>query len=107
MPRNWKGDQVLARKTAQVLAAVDEFTMRVELAAKAELTPGHGKLEGHLQRSITTRPARAEGRRIIGSVGTSGIPYARVIHLRYEYLTTAFAKTKPSFKAILKKHTGG
>lgn len=53
--------------------------MRIEGEAKKELRPGHGKKEGTLQRSITTRRAQRQGNKIIGAVGTN-IKYALFVH---------------------------
>lgn len=63
--------------------------------AKQELYPGHGKRTGTLQRSIGTVPAQRRGLRIVGGVATRGVPYARIIHRRYEYLTRGARKAGP------------
>lgn len=83
----WKGEQTLDALAARLAPALDRHLLKIEAKAKAELYPGHGKLTGALQRSIGTEPSRREGRRLVGKVVTRGIPYARLIHRRYQYLT--------------------
>lgn len=83
----WHGERTLDEAAAKLIPLLDRHALRIEAKAKAELYPGHGKLTGTLQRSIGTTPARREGRRIVARIGTRGVPYARAIHRRYEYLT--------------------
>lgn len=88
----WNGPQVSEAAIAKLTAALDRHNLKIEGKAKAELYPGHGKVTGTLQRSIGANPSRREGRRIVGSVSTKGVPYARIIHRRYEYLTKGAQK---------------
>jgi hypothetical protein len=83
----WNGEQTLEAAAARLAPLLDQHTLKIEAKAKAELYPGHGKITGTLQRSIGTTPARREGRRLIAKIATRGVPYARAIHRRYEYLT--------------------
>lgn len=83
----WQGKALSQELIAKLSAALDRHSLKIDAKAKLELYPGHGKLTGTLQRSISANPSRLEGRRIVGSVSTKGVPYARIIHRRYEYLT--------------------
>lgn len=99
----WKGQQALQEATAHLTSVLDQFDLGVEAAAKQQLYPGHGKIEGTLQRSIQTIPARREGLRIVGRVKTAGVPYARVINRRYRYMEAGFEKARPSLAGLLRK----
>jgi hypothetical protein len=92
MKLTWTGSQAFADAVAELSPALDRHALKIEARAKAELYPGHGKLTGTLQRSIGTEPARREGTRLIAKVVTRGVPYARKIHKRYEYLTKGAEK---------------
>jgi hypothetical protein len=100
----WRGPQVLARFQNAAVAAITEFDLRVEAAAKAQLYPGHGKLTGNLQRSIVGAPGRIEGRRVRGYIGTKGVRYALRLHRRYQYLTVALQQERGNFPAIFARH---
>jgi hypothetical protein len=82
----WRGPQVGEELIRILTAALDRHNLKIEAHAKAELYPGHGKVTGTLQRSIGATPSRREGRRIVGSVSTKGVSYARLMHRRYQYL---------------------
>jgi hypothetical protein len=88
----WRGPAVAAEVAARVTTALDRFDLQIEAGAKAELYPGHGKITGVLQRSIGIKPAQRQGLRIVGGVATRGVPYARLIHRRYEYLSAGLRK---------------
>jgi len=88
----WRGAAVAAEVAAKAQAALDRYDLKIEAGAKAELYPGHGKITGVLQRSIGIIPAQRQGLRIVGGVATRGVPYARKIHRRYEYLTVGLRK---------------
>lgn len=105
MTVNWKGGQVLERRARILIDALTEIDLRIEAEAKAELYPGHGKVTGILQRSITGEPARREGGHVRGMVRTKGVRYARRIHRLYEYLTRGMRKVKPHVAAIVAVHT--
>lgn len=105
MTVHWKGKQVAERRARILIDALTEIDLRIEAEAKAELYPGHGKLTGTLQRSITGEPARQDGRVIRGRIATKGVRYARRIHGLYEYLTRGMRKVKPHVKAIVAVHT--
>lgn len=84
-------------------AAVDTVTevdLRIEGAAKGELYPGHGKVTGALQRSITGAPGTLQGSMARGRVSTKGIKYAKRIHRLYHYLTEGVIKVRPMVPAI-------
>jgi len=88
----WRGAAVAAEVAAKAQAALDRYDLKIEAGAKAELYPGHGKRTGVLQRSIGIIPAQRQGLRIVGGVATRGVPYARWVHRRYEYLTQGLRK---------------
>lgn len=102
MPVTWN-TKLKAEIAARLADALTEFDGRVETAAKAELYPGHGKRSGMLQRAIFGTPAQIDGARIRGAIGVRGVPYARVIHARYQYIRRGFDKTRPSFRAIVRR----
>ncbi len=106
MPLDWRGKEVLDQIAKAALAAVDEFDLRVEAAAKRELYPGHGVRTGTLRRGIQASPARHEGSRVVGSVGVKGVKYALRIHYRYQYITNGFDRVRPSFQSIYRRHLG-
>jgi hypothetical protein len=101
---NPKLRQQIAEKLKDALTEID---LRIETEAKAELYPGHGKITGFLQRGIFGEPARIEGKRIRGRVGTRGVRYALPIHRRYKFLTKGLERIKPKALDIVRKHTGG
>lgn len=105
MPVSWRGRAVETAITQRLVAALTEIDLRIEAEAKAELYPGHGKVTGALQRSITGEPGRIEGSRVVGRVATKGVPYARVMHARYRYLTIGLERVRPSALAIVRKYT--
>jgi len=88
----WRGPTVSAEVTAAAQTALDRYDLRIEAGAKAELYPGHGKITGFLQRSIGIIQAQRQGNRIVGGVATRGVPYARAINKRYEYLQEGLKK---------------
>lgn len=92
-------------KVNQLVAALDEIDLRIEAEAKRELYPGHGKLTGRLQRSITADPARVEGARIVGTVKTRGVRYGRRINRLYRYFPIAIERVRGQVPAILRKHS--
>src|SRR5687768_7679026 len=102
----WRGPQVLEELTAKAAEAVDEIDLRIESFAKQELYPGHGKVTGTLQRSITTKPARRQGMKVVGAVG-SNLKYARRIHFMYFYITEGLAKVQPLVPGIVQRKMGG
>lgn len=89
----------------RLVAALTEIDLRIETEAKKELYPGHGKLTGTLQRSIQGEPARLEGKRIRGKVGTKGVKYALPIHRRYKYIHKGLERVRTQALAIIRKHT--
>jgi hypothetical protein len=97
-------ERLLEDVAARLVPALDEIDMRIETGAKAELYPGHGKITGTLQRSIHSRPARRQGSRVVGAVGTEPLPYALKIHLLYRYLLIGLQKTEPHALRILERH---
>lgn len=103
----WRGAALKRQVGQAAVAAVDEIDLRIEGAAKQELYPGHGKLTGTLQRDIHSDPARVDGRRVRGAVGTRRIPYAMALHRRYKYLTIGLRKVQPQTGAILARHLKG
>lgn len=100
----WNGAAVTAAVTENLIAGVNEINQRIETAAKAELYPGHGKISGTLQRGIQTTPARAEGNRVIGTVGVKGVAYALRIHARYGYIVAGLRQVAPLALTIIRKH---
>lgn len=92
MKLTWKGVTVVETLTAQLTAKLDQYQQRVVQAAKAELRPGRGKLSGRLQASIESERASIVGGRIRGRVRTQGVPYAKIIHDRYGYITKGVEK---------------
>ena len=88
----WRGAAVAAKVAAKAQAALDRYDLKIEAGAKGHLWIGHGKLYGVLQRSIGIIPARREGLRIVGGVATRGVPYARKINKRYEYMQEGLRK---------------
>jgi len=85
---------------------MNEITLRAEGAAKAELYPGHGVRFGTLRRGVLAVPARRQGMKIIGGIGTGpgSVKYAAIIHRKYEYLTKGLKKVLPSVDAIIERH---
>ncbi len=100
---------LLAAIVPKLITAMNEITLRVEGAAKAELYPGHGVRYGTLRRGIMAVPARRQGMRIIGGVGTGAgsVKYAAIIHRKYEYLTKGLKKVIPSVDAIIARNLKG
>lgn len=103
----WRGDALKREIAEDCVRGLDEIDLRIEEAAKAELYPGHGKLTGTLQRDIQAQPARWQGTKVVGRVGTRKLRYAMRIHQRYRYLTIGLEKVRPSAKAILARHRRG
>lgn len=103
MKVDWN-EKLLNDVAARLVPALDEIDMRIETGAKRELYPGHGKLTGTLQRSIHSRPARREGSRVVGAVGTEPLSYALKIHLLYRYLLIGLQKTEPMALGIIERH---
>ena len=99
----WHGDQVTDEIARRLTRALDQVNLRIERRAKQELYPGHGKLTGTLQRSIHTLPARREGNKIGGAVG-SNIVYAKRIHRFYFYIVIAFNAVQPQALDIVREH---
>ena len=89
---HWNGPAVSEEVAGKAQAALDRYDLRIEAGAKAELYPGHGKITGFLQRSIGIIQAQRQGLRIVGGVATRGVPYARKINKRYEYLQEGLRK---------------
>lgn len=105
---SFKPNKNLRTQVAERLAAaLTEIDLRIETAAKAELYPGHGKMTGTLQRSIFGEPARIEGKRVRGKVGTRGVRYALPVHRKYKYIHKAVEKVRPKALDIVRKHTRG
>lgn len=104
----WRGDDLYEQRANQISAAMQEFSLQLETAAKQELYPGHGVRTGTLRRSITAIPIRREGTKIRGGVGAGAESrrYSKVIHARYRYITNPFERIRPKFRSILRKHTG-
>ena len=100
-------DRLLGEVAARLVPALDEIDMRIEGTAKKELYPGHGKLSGTLQRSIHSVPARREGSRVVGAVGTEPLHYALKIHILYRYLLIGLQKTQPQSLGIVQRHVRG
>jgi hypothetical protein len=98
-------DQIASR----LVAALTEIDLRIETEAKKELygpTPvRHGKVSGNLQRSIQGEPARLEGNRVRGKVGTKGVKYALPVHRRYKYIHKGLERVRPQAMGIIRKHT--
>ncbi len=101
---HWRGPEVEAAVTANIVAGLDGINLRIETAAKAELYPGHGKRTGTLQRAIQATPARVVGNRVVGSVGVKGVRYALRIHARYGYIVAGLRQVQPNAAAILRSH---
>lgn len=79
-----------------------EADLRIQTAAQAELYPGHGVRSGTLRRSISGEPGRVISLiRAEGRVTTRGVPYARIINLRYRYMENGYAKVKSRIKTIV------
>lgn len=103
----WNGTQLLAQKAARLAEALTEIDLRIEAEAKKELYPGHGKVTGTLQRAIQGATARVEGRRVRGSVGVKGVPYALRIHRRYGYIAEGVTRVGPQAMDIVRKYARG
>ena len=88
----WRGAAVFNEIAAKATHALDRYDLKIEAGAKGHLWPGHGKLTGYLQRSIGIIPAQRQGMTIVGGVATRGVPYARRINRRYEYMQTGLGK---------------
>lgn len=97
-------ERLIEQMAARLVTALDEIDMRIEARAKRELYPGHGKLTGTLQRSIHSTPARQQGSRVVGAVGTEPLPYALKIHLLYRYLLIGLEKTQPQALGIIQRY---
>lgn len=104
MKLNWRGKILKQQFQAAAIDALSEIDLRIEATAKAQLYPGHGKLYGPMQRSIEGEQGRVSGKRIIGRVGTKGIPYARRQHRRFRYIYIGLEDVKPQAPAILAEH---
>jgi hypothetical protein len=100
----WRGDQVSDEIARRLKGALDKINLRIEAKAKGELVPGHGRLYGTLYRSIHTQPARREGDKIRGAIG-SNVIYARRIHHLYFYFYIAVNAVKPQVLNIVRQHT--
>lgn len=104
MTVNWKGKQVFVARAKELICVLDDLNAQIQREAKAELYPGHGYLTGALQQSISVKPARQDGNRIVGQVETRGIRYAWRIHGRYQYLTQGWRKVKPHAGATVRTY---
>jgi hypothetical protein len=104
MKIHWKGNAIKAQFREAAAAALTEIDLRIETAAKRELYPGHGKRTGALQRSIYGEPGQVSGKRVVGRVGTRGVPYALRMHRRYQYLANGVKTVRPRAAAILARH---
>lgn len=88
----WYRDRVVDAFADYAAAALHRHGLKVEAKAKEELYPGHGKITGYLQRSITTGDPQRSASGVVVRVGTKGVPYARRINQRYEYLQQGLKK---------------
>lgn len=101
----WKGPAWRQKRQTQLLAALTEINLRVEAEAKVELYPGHGKVTGRLQRSITADAPVPNGNRLTGRVSTKGVRYGRRINRLYRFFPIAIQRVRGQVGTILKKHT--
>lgn len=99
---SWKGPETLQRALQGAAEGLTRYDLAVEAEAKKELYPGHGLITGTLRRSVVGEPGRVAGStRAEGRIAAKGVPYARRLHRRYEYLTTGEQRTRPRAVGII------
>lgn len=128
MALKWNGAETREQVVAAVVDGLQEFGLKHETAAKAQLEPGHGVLSGTLRRSIhsagpeydfagdDTTPAadtperggqaadlHEEGGKVTVVVG-SGMVYALKIEELYGYLQTGHDQVLPQLIPTIEKH---
>lgn len=101
---NWNGPAWKQKRQTQLQAALTEINLRIEAEAKAELYPGHGKITGRLQRSITADAPVQSGNRLTGRIATKGVRYGRRINRLYRFFPIAIRRVRGQVPTILKKH---
>lgn len=98
-----KWNHNLSREIRQtvLIEALERIDGAIELRAKQELYPGHGKVTGTLQRGIQSFPVIMTTRGPRGAVGVRGVKYALRLHKRYRYILIGLDDVRPRAMGIV------